>query len=348
MNNFPWRITFDTNPDDCNLKCVMCEEHSPFSTKQAERVACGHPPRRMDIQVLEQVLEELKDHPPREIIPSTMGEPLLYQHFDRIVELCRQYGTRLNLTTNGTFPRRGVADWAARILPVGSDVKISFNGVRSDTQETIMRNTRFESVLGNIRAFIDARDEYAARGGNYCSVTLQVTFMDRNLPEMPEIVRLAADLNADRVKGHHLWVHFKEMNGQDLRRSQESVERWNEMAAQCHEVAAIHVRRNGHRVKLENFTALSFNPAQSAPPESECPFLGREAWINHGGRFDPCCAPDNLRQTLGAFGTVQEHGFLNIWGSPQYRSLISGYRDRTLCQTCLMRRQPTNGSHHAT
>ena len=25
----PWRITFDTNPDDCNLNCVMCEEHSP-------------------------------------------------------------------------------------------------------------------------------------------------------------------------------------------------------------------------------------------------------------------------------------------------------------------------------
>jgi hypothetical protein len=24
----PWRITFDTNPDTCNLRCVMCEEHS--------------------------------------------------------------------------------------------------------------------------------------------------------------------------------------------------------------------------------------------------------------------------------------------------------------------------------
>ena len=39
MNSFPWRITFDTNPDDCNLQCLMCEEHSPFSPKQAERKA---------------------------------------------------------------------------------------------------------------------------------------------------------------------------------------------------------------------------------------------------------------------------------------------------------------------
>jgi MoaA/NifB/PqqE/SkfB family radical SAM enzyme len=69
----------------------------------------------MDIRVLEQVLEELKDHPPREIIPSTMGEPLLYQDFDRIIELCRLHGIRLNLTTNGTFPRRGVLECSPRL-----------------------------------------------------------------------------------------------------------------------------------------------------------------------------------------------------------------------------------------
>lgn len=38
-NTAPWRITFDTNPDDCNLRCIMCEEHSIYSTSQAERKA---------------------------------------------------------------------------------------------------------------------------------------------------------------------------------------------------------------------------------------------------------------------------------------------------------------------
>ena len=33
----PWRITFDTNPDDCNLHCIMCEDHSPYSTTQSDR-----------------------------------------------------------------------------------------------------------------------------------------------------------------------------------------------------------------------------------------------------------------------------------------------------------------------
>ena len=37
-----------------------------------------------------------------------------------------------------------------------------------------MRNSRYESVLANIRTFIAFRNDHAAWGGNYCSVTLQV------------------------------------------------------------------------------------------------------------------------------------------------------------------------------
>jgi len=340
VNSYPWRLTFDTNPDDCNLKCLMCEEHSPYSSSQTERKACGQPPRRMDIHVLEQVLEELKGHPPREIIPSTMGEPLLYEHFDRILELCRGYGIRLNLTTNGTFPRGGARAWAAKIVPVGSDVKISFNGTRAEIQEGIMRNSRMESVLDNLRTFIAIRDEHADQGGNYCSVTLQVTFLEINLAELPEIVRLAAELNADRVKGHHLWVHFEAMRGQNLRRSPESVERWNEVVARCWETAAACIRPGGGRVKLEHFTPATFAADQRVDAASVCPFLGKEAWINHAGRFDPCCAPDELRQSLGSFGNVQAEGFAAIWSGSQYQALVDSYQRQPLCQKCLMRREP--------
>jgi len=28
LNQELWRVTIDTNPEDCNLKCIMCEEHS--------------------------------------------------------------------------------------------------------------------------------------------------------------------------------------------------------------------------------------------------------------------------------------------------------------------------------
>lgn len=338
MKTTPWRITFDTNPDDCNLKCVMCEEHSPYSDRQKNRIACGKPPRRMDIRVLERVLDELKHQPPREIIPSTMGEPLLYGDFDRIIELCQQYGIRLNLTTNGTFPRRGVSEWARLLLPVCSDVKISFNGVTAETQEEIMRQTRMAIVNENIHRFVQIRDEIAAAGGNYCSVTLQLTFLEQNLAEIPEVIRFAAQINVDRVKGHHLWVHFPEMAAQDLRRSSESVARWNQTVSLCRSVAERTRRPTGEAVRLENFVPLEYNAKQEVPASFVCPFLGKEAWVNHEGRFDPCCAPDELRQGLGNFGFVPDSGFLSIWEGSSYRDLVKQYRNHKLCQGCVMRR----------
>jgi glycosyltransferase involved in cell wall biosynthesis len=121
----PWRITFDTNPDTCNLHCVMCEEHSPHSLLQLERKAAGRPHRVMPFELIRSVVASAAPNGLREIIPSTMGEPLLYDRFEDILELCREHGVKLNLTTNGTFPRLGARVWAERIVPVTSDVKIS-------------------------------------------------------------------------------------------------------------------------------------------------------------------------------------------------------------------------------
>ena len=211
----PWRITFDTNPDDCNLHCIMCEEHSPYSTLQHERIQAGRPKRRMDIALIRRVLEEAQGTPLREIIPSTMGEPLVYKHMDEIIDLCTQYRVKLNLTTNGTFPGRGAQAWAERIVPVASDVKISWNGARKETQEAIMLGTRWEKVLENVRIFIKVRDTHAAQGGNRCRVTFQLTFLETNVGELADIIKLAAGLGVDRVKGHHLCRYLEIRGGGD-------------------------------------------------------------------------------------------------------------------------------------
>ncbi|MEO7021712.1 MAG: radical SAM protein [Ktedonobacteraceae bacterium] len=334
----PWRITFDTNPDDCNLYCIMCEEHSPYSTLQRERIQAGRPKRRMDIALIRRVLEESQGTPLREIIPSTMGEPLVYRHFDEIIDLCQQYGVKLNLTTNGTFPGRGVQAWAERIVPVASDVKISWNGARKETQEAIMRGSRWERVLENVRTFVCVRDAHAASGGNRCRITFQMTFLETNVEELAEMVQLAASLGIDRVKGHHLWVHFEEIKHLAMRRNPESIARWNIAVQKAYEAADRHLLPNGEKVLLENIFLLAPGVATDIAPRAVCPFLGREAWISAQGRFDPCCAPDALRRTLGEFGNLREQSVYDIWESPKYHQLQATYLDHTLCQSCNMRR----------
>jgi glycosyltransferase involved in cell wall biosynthesis/MoaA/NifB/PqqE/SkfB family radical SAM enzyme len=327
----PWRITFDTNPDTCNLGCIMCEEHSPYRLNGKRKE-----PRLMEFATIKKVVEEAVQSGLQEIIPSTMGEPLLYPHFDEMAELCHEYNLKLNLTTNGTFPGRGSKAWAELVVPIASDVKISWNGATAKTQEAIMPGSKWDERLRDLRTFIETRDQHASKGGNRCSITLQLTFMEINVNELADIVDLAIDLGIDRVKGHHLWVHYPETEALSMRRSSDSIRRWNNALASALE-AAKRLLPNGQKIRLDNFFPLDESATQDLAPDGSCPFLGKEAWINTGGRFDPCCAPDDLRRALGDFGKVSQHGLMRIWESPGYQSLLTGYQKRELCISCNMR-----------
>lgn len=155
----------------------------------------------------------------------------------------------MNLTTNGSFVGRGVDAWARIIIPVTSDVKISWNGITQKTQEKIMKNSNLEKQIYNLKRFIYIRNEIAAMGGNYCSVTLQLTFMEQNIMEIPDIIQFAIDNECDRVKGHHLWAHFDEIKGEDLRRNASSILKWNTIAEKCRHIADTQLLKNGKKIK---------------------------------------------------------------------------------------------------
>ena len=335
----PWRITFDTNPDDCNLKCIMCEEHSIYSSCQTDRKKEGKPRRRMDIALMRKILEESKGTPLREIIPSTMGEPLMYRHFDEIIELCKEYGVKMNLTTNGTFPGRGAKEWAKKIVPIGSDVKISWNGATKQTSELIMIGSNFEKRLQNVKDFIEIRDEVAKNGGNFCRMTFQLTFIEIGLEELPDVIRLAASLGINRVKGHHLWVFTPEMAGQSLRRSPEAIQKWNKIVQEALKIVETHRLPSGEKVLLENIYLLDETATEDLLPKGVCPFLAQEAWVSAEGRFNPCCAPDKDRRTLGDFGNLGEKSLGEIWTSPAYQNLQEKYMEFPICKRCNMRKK---------
>ena len=347
----PWRVTFDTNPDDCNFSCTMCEQHSPYSPHQKERKAQNKRRRRMSFEVIESTVDQLSPKGLREIIPTTMGEPLQYKEFPNILKLCEKQNIKLNLTTNGSFFGRGVVEWAKLIVPVTVDVKISWNGATEETQQKIMKNSKLSKQVESLKEFVKERDNIAAAGGNYCSVTLQLTFMEDNLEEIPDIVAFAIANNCDRVKGHHLWAHFEEIKNQNLRRSTDSILRWNIIAKKCREYAAANPLKNKKILRLDNFFDLELSaaadplkPQSSSPihPEAVCPFLGKEAWVNHEGRFDPCCAPDEQRKVLGFFGNINEPGqsIEEIWKSEKYLDLVKNYHKKPLCRGCNMRQPP--------
>lgn len=332
----PWRITFDTNPDQCNLHCLMCEEHSLNSPKLHLRKEKKNKPRYMPFDIVQSVIKNCVDHGLKEIIPSTMGEPLLYDQFDRFIEICEKYNLKLNLTTNGTFPKRSTLDWAKMLIPICSDIKISFNGTTADLQESIMRGTKLEQIVKNVDTVVKIRDKYFKENNKYCSITLQVTFLESNFDDMTNIIRLGASLNVDRIKGHHVWVNFSSLESESLKRDEQSIQRWNSSLDKIYQAQSDYFRKNGEPVKLQNFVPIQVENKETAK-DLVCPFLGKEAWINTVGDFSPCCAPDDLRKQLGNFGNVTTKPFMDLWNAEQYQKLTQNYQEHSLCRTCNMK-----------
>jgi len=339
-NNFKlWRVTLDTNPEDCNLSCTMCEEHSPFSTYIKEKLNGKH--RRMPKEWLEPIFEQAKKIGVTEMIPSTMGEPLIYKHFAHFVELCYKYNIKMNLTTNGTFPKtteKTVTEWAKLIVPITTDVKISWNGSTAETSQKVMLKLNFEEAVSNVKEFIRIRDEHFAKTGYYCRITFQLTFMQNNMHELADIVKLAAELGVDRVKGHQLWAHFDEIKNLSMKETPESITKWNGYVKQAYDSQSKFCKPNGEKVILENIIPLQQNEDKEIPESYECPFLEKELWISATGKYSPCCAPDELRKELGDFGTTEQFSIEEVLKSQVYAELVANYKSKPLCKTCNMRK----------
>jgi MoaA/NifB/PqqE/SkfB family radical SAM enzyme len=327
----PWRLTLVTNPDDCNLACDMCE-------CGVARAGGGPPaaPRRMAVALALAVLDERRGSALAEVIPSTMGEPLLWAGLDALLDRCVALGLAVNVTTNGTFPGRGAAAWASRLVPVASDVKVSWNGATAATAAAIMPGLDLGRAVGNVAALVAARDAHARAGGRRCGITFQVTAQERNVGELAGIVRLAARLGVDRVKLNHLQPRRPALEGRSLRRSAEALRRWNAAVREAR-AAAEEAALAGAGVRLENAAPLAEDPADPAP-RGPCRFVGREAWIHPDGRFAPCPHPAAAGGGLGDFGSVASAPLGALWAGAAFRAFVANHAQHPVCRACPLRR----------
>jgi len=294
----------------------------------------------MPISTVERVIASALPFGLREIIPSTMGEPLLYPHFPELLGIVSENALKINLTTNGTFPRLGARKWAEMILPFASDTKVSINGATAGTAESIMEGLDFKQQVANLEQYIAIKNEIARSGRTSPTVTVQVTFMDSNFTELPDLLELAVDLGVDRFKGHHVWVTWPEIEKESLKRNEDRIEAWNSMVDTLHTIATRCHRPDGTHVRLENIYKLPLSVGtvcETTDCSSVCPFIGKEAWISWDGRFDVCCAPDPLRKTLGSFGNVLETEFMDLWRGKRYSELCRSAGNHAVCAQCNMK-----------
>ena len=298
------RITLLTNPDVCNLHCPLCFLNQ---RKGAERVNLGCESRiwgsrsfgEMLFETARAAIEKYAAERDssckrilREVIPSTMGEPLLYSHFDELLEVCESLGIPLNLTTNGTFPGKWGSDAGmATLLRACSDIKVSY-----------LASEQFEGWTANVEKLLDMRKKLCERdvvrnAVNLATVSIQVTLHRKNLQNIPELVLWASSIGIDRIKWNP--VVFLNVAPAELKREYAlncELDEIRRLILDVSESCQSNLKNEGslfmnmqplHPSKLmEDMSAEAFSRDAGT-----CPFAD-EIWILPDGSEDYCPSPE--------------------------------------------------------
>ena len=180
------RLTLLTNPDLCNLNCPLC-----FLNQRGVPASLGE----MPIEVARRAIEKYSEV--REVIPSTMGEPLLYSKFEELLELCRKRGIPMNLTTNGSFPEKWGSDEGMKCLLLAcGDIKVSTLSYEIGGLAEKKWKANVERLLmlrGQLQGAIDEAEDVA-------TVSLQVTLHRGNVETTSDLLRWAEQVGISRIK----------------------------------------------------------------------------------------------------------------------------------------------------
>ena len=217
----------------------------------------------------------------REVIPSTMGEPLLYSHFDELLEFCRAIGIPLNLTTNGTFPGKWGSEAAmGTLLRSCSDIKVSYLA----SEQFDGWNANVEKLM-NVRKFLIAERATARVGADPATVSLQVTLHRKNQQKIPELVSWASAIGINRIKWNP--VVFLGAAPAELQREFALADGLDGIRKQILDVAAL----CGGKVKNEGALFMNGSLRHLSQVDGTCPFTD-EVWIWPDGHEDHCPSPE--------------------------------------------------------
>lgn len=268
------RITLLTNPDKCNLRCALC-----FLRQNGIVSFSGEMPFETAKAAIEKYAAEKDSFGNsllKEVIPSTMGEPLLYSRFENLLHLCEMSGIKMNLTTNGTFPGK----WSSpslmfELVQACSDIKVS---TLAYEMGGFLRHLWRE----NVEKLIECRKR---RLDSSARISLQVALHRENLQDLQDIVTWAEQAGVQRIKWNPavfmpnsaiLERRFK-LNKQELDTIRQELLK-----------GSLH----SDKIKYEGSLFLE-DPTEDCPMSGsceKCPFTD-EVWIWPDGHEDHCPNP---------------------------------------------------------
>jgi len=190
LESYPRIIQVGTNWT-CNLKCSFCRLTMDWTQAQLRRL----PARELAISDrVQETVERLLPYAEMMVL-TPLGEPLLWAGLKPLLELHARVGSHnLALTTNGMLlNERNVERLIEGQL---SQLYVSIDSNDPEIYPTLRVGGDLATVEAGVRRLVARR---RASGAPWPRLTMNATFMRRNIEQLPSMVRWAHELGFDEI-----------------------------------------------------------------------------------------------------------------------------------------------------
>lgn len=186
LDSMPKRIVCEMT-SACNIHCKMCG-----------REAVNFKPTFFNKEWLD-IFEPVSDRV-GELTLLGWGEPTLHPQFKEFLKWAYDHNMQKFFCTNGTRLNKlidAIFDYQTELLTV------SLDGADGETNNRIRCGADFDAITTNIRHLVSEKNK---RRLDYPYISIVMTMMESNFRQLPDYVRLAAELGIQEAKGVYLTI----------------------------------------------------------------------------------------------------------------------------------------------
>ena len=300
LESFPRRIVCEMT-SACNIHCKMCgREATNFK-------ATFFDPKWLEF--FEPVTDRIG-----EITLLGWGEPTLHPNFADFLKWGYEHDLQKFFCTNGTrlhLIKDAIFDYNTELLTV------SLDGACAETNNRIRCGADFDTVVGNIKELVA---EKKRRGTEFPYLSIVMTMMESNYQEMPDYVRLAADMGIQEIKGVYLTVFEQRLMDEMM---YDHAQEMREVFSKTAELG----EQLGVQVKLPY---IQGEDVAGNKAHKDCYVGWRDFFLGSDGYVRSCMSTPHKLFHISKYET-----FDAAWNSPEYQEFRRTVNTSEMPQGCL-------------
>jgi len=322
------KVVFIEVTNRCNLLCETC----PRTYFQRE------PLKSLSLNEFIQIAEQFPQM--KRSLLHGIGEPLLNRELPEIIKYLKRRDVEVIINSNGTLL---TPQWQKKIVESGLDqYRCSIDGAKDETYARIRGANLLPKLKRGLEGLVNTKEQLGAKTPH---ISIWCVATRENLRELPDLLRLAADLGVPEVYMQRVVYFAREPEkqygmardeltffGKDENDEDRIIEECTELSAKLR----INFLASGARDPISSLAAAR---SSDFTPWQACMRPWTTAYVTTNGNCLPCCispfATNDYESLI--LGNLFEHPFNEIWNEARYQQfrmeLLSDHPHKA-CASC--------------